>query len=179
MSQPPNREGKLAEERSLDQSFSHIVWGRAGYMGNDDLNDPLVQPTGVSSSREAKRLMAKMVLACEKFISAEADKIESNDHLEWDGAETWCVAMASLRSAILWGDKRGDPVGALKAEWLRRVEQEGLDADVSTEEFIGSVNSMWRAERTMAVPWVTTIGLLRSSAIGCRPEYSRFSEVMT
>ncbi len=135
MSQPPNREGTLAEERPLDQSFSHIVWGRAGYMGNDDLNDPLVQPTGVSSSREAKRLMAKMVLACEQFISAEADKIESNG-LEWDGAETWCVAMVSLPSAIPWGDKRGDPVGALKAEWLRRVEQEGLDADVSTEEFV-------------------------------------------
>lgn len=132
----PRSVRKKSVRRHDDQSFRYVVWAQAGYMGGADMDDPVVQPTGLWDGWEARRLTATMNRSCHQHIDKQARIIESNDDLHWGEPEIWRVVKVKLPFAVAWAETSHDPFAAMGTILAGQAERDGTSLDDAVEAFV-------------------------------------------
>lgn len=108
-----------------------IVWASAGYYDTgNELTPEVCGPFGFRDQAEAASKARELEKICTAHVESQAEIINESDHLEWDGPNVWFVATLELPTPVE-GDP-ADPFAAIRAEVVRRDEQDGCTA----EEFL-------------------------------------------
>lgn len=119
-----------------DRCFQYLLWGRTGYEGNDDMNDPAIAPCGALAADSAQAIKADMERRCDDYSAKQANLVENREDLEWTGPETWSVVMVSLPQVIKRDSVDTSPFVAIRATLEREAAELSIDVDEHAETFI-------------------------------------------
>lgn len=116
--------------------YAYLVWGRAGYMGDSNCDDPVLTPAGTETYHEARALAARMSKVCRRFTRSQADLIDSDPDLEWDGAQDWMVALVTLPKPLPVPAQGETLRAVLQASLASRAKSEGMEMMDLVDQFI-------------------------------------------